>query len=365
MKILHIINSLATGGAEKLLLETLPLYNSNGITADLLVLNGANHPFLTKLQSLRCCQVFSLGTSSVYNPLNIFKIIPYLKKYDILHVHLFPAQYWVVIAKLITFSKTKLIFTEHSTSNRRIRGNIVMKYIDKLIYRQYARIICITDKVRKVMQEHTNIESPKFRVIQNGVDTNAIQIAKPLHKSNLFDNGSIEDKILIQVSSFQEPKDQKTLIKAMSLLPTFCKLVLVGVGPVKIECETLAADLGLQNRVLFLGARMDVPELLKSADIVVLSSKYEGLSLSSIEGMASGNPFVASAVPGLTEVVKGAGVLFPQGDEARLAKEISNLLNDPDYYNTVASACQQRAAEYDIHKMVDQHLTLYKDVAKN
>ena len=364
MKILHIINSLATGGAEKLLLETLPLYNSKGIAADLLVLNGTSHPFLTKLQSLKCCTIFSLGTSSVYNPLHIFKIIPYLKKYDIVHVHLFPAQYWVVLAKLISFSNIKLIFTEHNTSNRRLE-NPVFRFIDRYIYRFYTAIIGITPEIKTLLLKHTGLPATTFSVIENGVNLSIIKNGTALQKSEINAALKEADKIIIQVAAFREQKDQKTLIKAMLLLPEFCKLILVGVGPLKVECETLVAELGLQNRVLFLGARMDVPELLKMADIVVLSSKYEGLSLSSIEGMASGNPFVASDVPGLTEIVKGAGILFAQGDETLLAKEISALINDPEYYKKVVSACQQRAADYDINKMVAQHLKLYQDVAKN
>jgi glycosyltransferase involved in cell wall biosynthesis len=150
----------------------------------------------------------------------------------------------------------------------------------------------------------------------------------------------------------------------MVLLPKTVKLLLVGDGVLKKECEDLVATLKLQERVLFLGLRMDVPQLLKTVDIVVLSSKYEGLSLSSIEGMASGKPFVASDVPGLAEVVKGAGILFPPGNAEQLATAITELLENQEFYQSVADACQARATEYDIHKMVDKHITLYKSLAK-
>lgn len=362
MQILHIINSLATGGAEKLIIETLPLYAKQGLKVDLLLLNGTAHPFLEELASKKCCKIFNLGTSSVYNPVNIFKIIPYLKKYDLVHVHLFPAQYWVVLAKLLSFSKTKLIFTEHSTSNRRIRGSFLVRTIDRFIYNRYSQIICITGKVLQVLKNYTSADHKKLKVIENGVNIMRVAQAIPYQRTAFFDNIIEEDVIGIQVSSFQEPKDQKTLIKTVALLPPFFKLILVGVGELKTECETLVKELGLQNRVVFLGSRMDVPALLKTADMVVLSSKYEGLSLSSIEGMASGKPFLASEVPGLTEVVRGAGILFPQGNADHLAKEIIHLCTDPDHYRTVAEACQQRAADYDISKMVDKHITLYRSL---
>jgi glycosyltransferase involved in cell wall biosynthesis len=114
--------------------------------------------------------------------------------------------------------------------------------------------------------------------------------------------------------------------------------------------------------VFFLGIRTDVPQLLKGSDIVVLSSKYEGLSLSSIEGMASGKPFIAADVPGLKEIVVGAGLLFPQGDEKALVKKITELLNDEKLYNKVSVSCLERAALYDINNMVEKHITLYRSI---
>jgi glycosyltransferase involved in cell wall biosynthesis len=78
--------------------------------------------------------------------------------------------------------------------------------------------------------------------------------------------------------------------------------------------------------------------------------------------MAAGKPFVASDVPGLREVVKGAGILFPMSNVKQLAKEISKLLDSPKHYQFVANACQKRAAKYDIHKMVDQHINIYKSM---
>lgn len=364
MKILQVINSLATGGAEKLLLETLPLYKERNIQMDLLVLNGIDTPFIKELKSLQCCTIYSLGTQSVYNPLNIFKIIPYLKQYDLIHVHLFPAQYWVVLAKIISFSKAKLIFTEHNTSNRRLE-NKAFRFLDRLIYRGYDKVVCITKEIKKILKEHTELSDAIFIVIENGVNLNGISEADPLLKNEINPSISQSDKLIIQVSGFREQKDQATLIKALQYLPDNIKLLLVGDGVLRKECEGLTDKLDLQKRVLFLGLRMDVPQLLKTAEVVVLSSNYEGLSLSSIEGMASGKPFVASDVPGLKEIVEGAGVLFPLGNAKQLADEILLLIENPDHYHSVAEACQQRASDYDIHKMVGQHIKLYNSLDIN
>jgi glycosyltransferase involved in cell wall biosynthesis len=346
LKILQVINSLATGGAEKLILETVPLYSNKDIEMDVLLLDGSRYPFYEKLESLNCCSIYSLGFKSVYNPLAIIKIMPYLKKYDIIHVHLFPVQYFVVLAKWLSFSKTKLIFTEHSTSNRRLK-NFFFKSIDQFIYRGYAKIICITLEIQSIILKHSKLTNNRTEVILNGVPIYQYNQAIPYNKTQLKLETS--DKLLIQVSSFQEPKDQKTLIKSVSLLPDTIKLILV-------------KKLQLENRVFFLGVRTDVPRLLKTADLIVLSSKYEGLSLSSIEGMASGKPFIASNVPGLSEVVAGAGVLFAQGDEKELAQKITDLLKDEKQYESVAKSCLERANQYDIKKMIDKHILMYEAI---
>ena len=87
---------------------------------------------------------------------------------------------------------------------------------------------------------------------------------------------------------------------------------LIGDGVRRRECETIADNLGVNDRVKFWGVRTDVPRLLKTSDIVVMSTHYEGMSLSNIEGMASGKPFVASNVKGIREITEGAGILFEE-----------------------------------------------------
>lgn len=359
MKVLHLINSLATGGAEKLIVETLPLLREKGIEADVLLLNGTEYPLYKELREKHCCKIYSLGTTSVYNPLLILKIIPYLKQYDLIHVHLFPAQYFAIVAKKLSFSQLPFVFTEHNTSNRRIE-NKWFALPEKLIYSGYQKVICITEEVKKVLQQHVQLPDRQLEVIENGINLETIHRASILVPSAIDSRLSDDDQILLQVAGFRAQKDQPTLIRALQHLPDRVKLFLAGDGVLRKDCEQLVKDLQLQNRVFFLGLRSDIPSLLKSCDVIVLSSKYEGLSLSSIEGMASGKPFVASDVPGLSEVVGGAGVLFPQGDDQKLAHEIGELLNNSSYYDAVVERCKRCAEKYDIHFMVNRLVELYK-----
>lgn len=359
MKILQVINNLATGGAEKLLLESCTVYHQKGIEVHVLLLNGVSHPFLEQLRKNKTCTIHTLGNGSVYNPILILKVIPFLKKFDCVHVHLFPSLYWVALAHLVSFSKTKLVYTEHSTSNKR-RGNRILKLLDRFLYARYSKIVAITPQVLENLKRHLKFNSNnQFRVIQNGLNLSQIKAAQPYPKSTFFDD--TDAKIIIQVARFFEPKDHATLIKSLVFLPENYKLLLVGDGILKPNSESLVNELNLQQRVLFLGVRTDVLSLLKTANVIVLSSKYEGLSLSCIEGMASGKPFVASNVPGLREMVENVGIVFPLGDDKQLAEEIHRLLSDENHYAATVKKCQEKANEFDINVMIDSYIDVYRN----
>lgn len=92
-----------------------------------------------------------------------------------------------------------------------------------------------------------------------------------------------------------------------------------------------------------------------------MASDYEGLSLSSIEGMAAGKPFVASDVNGLREVVGGAGLLFENKNAVALAEAINKLYIDSTLYEDVRAKCEQRAREYDVNRMVEGYMKVYQD----
>ncbi len=352
-----------TAGAEKLLLETIPIYNMKGVKMDLLLLNGRKSPFLKELEEQDICNIYSLGNGSLYNPKLIFSIIPFFKKYNVIHVHLFPAFYWVGLAKLISFSSVKLIYTEHNTTNRR-RSNHFLKVIDSFIYPIYDKIICISKDVEIKLKEHVGIPDIKFELIHNGLNVSKIFLETPYLKSDLGFNITEKDIVLIQVSRFQTQKDQSTLIKSLNYLPENAHLLLVGDGILRRQNELLSEQLSLSNRIHFLGVRMDVYKLLKTADIVVLSSHFEGLSLSSIEGLASGKPFIASDVSGLSEIVSGAGILFPNQDINALGVAINQLINDKNYYDSIVTQCLIRAKEFDINIMVEKHIDVYNSLKK-
>lgn len=161
------------------------------------------------------------------------------------------------------------------------------------------------------------------------------------------------------VAGFRYQKDQETIIRSFNYLSEEYELWLIGDGERRSMIEQCIKDNKLEDRVLLLGIRSDIPSILKSVDVVVQSSHWEGFGLAAVEGMAAGKPVIASDVEGLAQVVEGAGLLFPLGDDKQLADIIKQLIEDQTYYQQIASKCIERAQMFDIQKMVNAYNEVY------
>ena len=119
---------------------------------------------------------------------------------------------------------------------------------------------------------------------------------------------------------------------------------------------------GLSDRILFTGNQSDVNTWIAKANVGIQSSNWEGFGLTAVELMAAGKPVVATDVEGLRQVVEGAGLLFPVGDEECLAAMVTRLLEDESYYKQIAERCSERAKMYDIHVTVEKYLGIYNEI---
>ena len=356
MKVLHVITSLSVGGAEKLMVDIIPRMKSKGIDVDLLLFDGSDTPFKARLvESGVTVHELDRGRS-VYHPLVLLKLFKYVSKYDIIHTHNTAAQLFVAIASI--FSSAKLCTTEHSTSNRR-RGWNWYKIIDRWMYSKYQTIICISEKTAENLHNHlVKLTTPTI-TIHNGIDINKYASAK---ESEEIDSNNAK---IVMVAAFREEKDQPTVIRSLLFLPEKFHVYFVGDGVLKQQCQKLSDELNLSDRVHFMGIRTDVESILKAADYVVMSSHWEGFGLAAVEGMAAGKPVIASDVPGLAEIVRDAGILFPTGDYKTLAVELQKMDHSLELYNEVAVKCKCRATEFDISKMVESYIRVYNKILVN
>lgn len=358
MRILHVINNLGAGGAEKLVCDVASLMKTNGHHVEVLLLQKHGSIYIDDLLS-KDIQVNILSRKQLYDLRHIYRIHKFIKqrKFDIVHAHIFPTLYFVSLASL--FTSSKYIFTEHSTTNKRMK-NKLFQLLDNIIYRQYHSIICITDSVREKIKEHLNWLQPRCIVISNGIDLNKYKCINTLNKNSLYSGYQDDHKIICMVGRFSYEKDHITLIKTMSYLPQNVHLLLVGDGPLKNDIINLINQLGLDNRIHLLGIRRDVPDILRLCDAGVLSSNWEGFGLAAVEVMAAGRPVIASNVDGLASVVRGAGLLFEKGNCLELSQYLEKLFSDNEYYCNISRMCLLRAKEYSIDKMISRYILEYQ-----
>lgn len=348
MRLLHVISSLKLGGAQRLLSDILPIQKQMGLDVALLVLKSEDNVFSKKIIAAGV-PIISLDASSFRNPFLAHRIRSIIKNYDVVHAHLVHSLYLCAVAS-IGLDK-KLVYTEHSTSNNR-RGKPLVRPIEKFVYRRYSKLISISQQTQDALQDWLQSKDGRFVVINNGVDTKTFA---SIHKD-------VIPKSLIMVSRFASAKDQETVIRSMKMIDNEAVLRLVGDGVNLEHCKQVVKEIGVEDRVQFLGARADVADLVAESYIGIQSSNWEGFGLTAVEIMACGKPVIATNVDGLKQVVEGAGELFPVGDDMALADIVNIILRDKDIYEAMAKASKERSAKYDICRTAKKYVDIYKEV---
>ena len=360
MTVLHVINSLVRGGgAEKFLIELSIALKEKNVNVEILSILAppeGNRDYLNILEK-KGIPVHILTTGKLRSWKNINRLRNFIKthNYSIVHGHLFPTLYF---CSCITKKNIKLIYTEHSTDNKR-RHYLFFRFLDRFVYQRYHRIVCISNKVQVLLSNH--VKSIQSLIIPNGINTSLILNAEPipLNELGIYDTNI---KFVTMCARFVKGKDYMTLFRSLKWMPENIHILCIGTGPLEDRYRQYCNENQLSSRVHFLGLRKDVPQILKRSDVIVLSSEHEGFSLSMLEAMASGTPFIASAVPGLIDLIEGYAVLFPFGDEQALATSILRLLNDRIYRKEMIEKNSCFAKQFDILTTAEQYKILYTDL---
>jgi L-malate glycosyltransferase len=206
------------------------------------------------------------------------------------------------------------------------------------------------------------IRETRIIVIRNGLPPANFAPAAPAlpRRSSLLRVGMI-------ARMNTESKNHRVFLRAASRLQsTFPELefILAGDGPLRPEFERVASDLGIRDRIRFLGDRRDISAILASIDVSVLPSASESLSNSIIESMAAGVPVVATRVGGNPELItEGRGILVPPGDEQCLSAAIERLLQDAPMRTALGRNAKRFAkSNFTISKMTQHYEALYTDL---
>jgi glycosyltransferase involved in cell wall biosynthesis len=216
----------------------------------------------------------------------------------------------------------------------------------QLLSRFVGRYVAVSSDIATRLSEELGWPAAKIDVVHNGVDIDDFALPPgPDVRSELA--GSREGPVFLTVARLDQQKGHDVLLRAATRVADG-RFVLAGEGPERPLLEALAAELRLGDRVLFLGRRSDVPDLLAAADAFVLPSRFEGSPLAVLEAMAAGKPVVCSAIGGTDElVVHGeTGLLVPVGDADALSAALRELAADSSLRARLGAAGRERAKQH-------------------
>ncbi|WP_310489039.1 glycosyltransferase family 4 protein [Chamaesiphon sp. VAR_69_metabat_338] len=278
---------------------------------------------------------------------------------DLVHCHSSKAG---VVARIAAWRcRVPVIFTAHGWGfdprSPLIQRNIALG-VEKILAPISTKVICVSESDRQLAIA-LKVTSPELAVtIHNGIENKPIATAAPER----------QPPKLIMVARFNRAqKDQQTLMQAIAKLKEPVELLLVGTGPDWEASKTIAKDLGITDRVSFLGDRLDVPELLANSQIFVLSTHYEGAPISILEAMRCGLPIIATNVNGIPEQVADGetGLLVPHQDVDALTAAIANLIKNPDLRQQMGVAGKHKfAKEFTVEQMAEKTELLYRSCLK-
>lgn len=254
----------------------------------------------------------------------------------------------------------RVIFTAHGwafTDGVPEKRRRLYVLAEKLAARFADRIITVSNYDRDLAIEHGVAPAAKLISVHNGMpDVASVYFAQP----------DKEPPRLIMVARFEEQKDHKTLLEALSELKDLpWQLELVGDGPLRSEMDRLGEKFGIKHRIDFVGAVDDVVQRLAKAQIFVLTSRWEGFPRSILEAMRAGLPVVASDVGGVAEAVDDgvSGFVVPRGDVEALKQRLQRLLLDPELRKSMGTNGRQRfEREFTFERMFEKTVAVYREV---
>jgi glycosyltransferase involved in cell wall biosynthesis len=369
VKILMVITTLDTGGAEKHLLDLCRGLIEKGMEIELAYLKGEGS-LAPDFEGIGV----RTGKIALESPGDIIRAVRTLARrireggYAVVHSHLLKADLVSALAAALSAPRA-LIASKHN--DERALLNPLFSFVHGLISERTDAVIVLSDHVGRFIARHGRVGRRKIIPIYYGLDSEAFRARARDNDRVRKDLGlEVGVPVMTMVARFAPQKDHAGLIEAARLLKDEgrpFRLLLVGDDPFgnhRRKAEELCEALHMGDRVTFTGIRRDVPAILSLTDLFVMPSFWEGLGLVFLEAMAFSLPVVASRVSGVPEIVSHGktGLLVPPGDPEALKSALAELLDDPTLAARLGHAGRQRLeSNFTIDRMVVATAGVYED----
>lgn len=310
-------------------------------------------------------QFFEYGNNILQRLMLQIQLYNFLKRnnVDIVQVHgSYPFTRIIIPAKIL---RKKIIYTEHAKHS--LKQTHRLRLITKFAARFASCVICVSKDLKSYLVKEVNISPKKIQVIHNSIDlkkfdkrTKMLRVVGLAIKSDYIYVGV--------VGRLTEAKDHSGLFEAWKIniaVNERMLLVLVGDGELKPLLQEKCKELNIEDKVIFLGQRNDIPEIISCMDLLVLPSKREGFPISILEYMAMGKPVIATRVGGVPEIIQHGvnGFLIPPDNPKALAEAIQKFLNNRKFFEQMAiNGRKTIVKKFNTNNILTKYEALYEEV---
>jgi glycosyltransferase involved in cell wall biosynthesis len=362
VNLLHLITELEPAGAENLLVDIARKLDKDEFNLKVAYVYGMG----TLAEEIRDAgaRVFDLSRKGKVDPLLLARLVALLRRERILHTHLAHAS--IVGRVAAKLAGVRLITTTRHYAYWNKKRSLA-HWMERRTAILNSNLIAISENVKKYMIVEEKCRSDKIVVLHNAVDLGVFNSTDRAGSS-----GMTNDFVIGSIGRLHPSKGYETLLRSMPCVKQSfpgARLTIVGTGREKDNLERLSAQLGVSSEVDFIGAKKpsEIPRLLKTLDLFVLASNWEGFGLAAVEAMASGLPVVATDVGGLPEIVEDrrTGFLVPPGEPRMLAEKVVHLLQNPDLRRQMGTQGRIRArALFSLEDMIKKLEAMYRDLLR-
>ena len=363
MRVLHLIQFLRGYGAERQVCDLLPYLQSDDMTVAVLSMYGCR--LTPEERDALPYEVIDVGRKSRADYSFLPRMIREIRRFkpDIVHTHTHSGKYWGRVAAWLAGVKT-VVYTEHNPCDP--RRSRVEHLADPLLHARTSRIVTFMNDQRRVLAQKDRVKLEKIVVIANGLACQGIRQTSSRDEARRRLSVRDTEYAVLLIGRLEYQKNQQLALRALASMEETdrrkIRLFLAGAGTQEVMLRGLARALDVEENVRFLGYRSDLASLLPGADLLLMTSLFEGMPLTLIEAMNAGIPILSTPWTGASEMLGNGRFGFIASDWTPqvIGAEIVRALKNPGARSAVVGHALMHAAEtYDIRRMAEAHRNLY------
>jgi len=362
VRVMHIIWSLDLGGAEQVVVNLTRHLNRERFQPIVCCLNEKGR--YASLVENEGIPIFEMNKKPKLDLFLIPRLVKLIKRMeiDLIHTHLFSANLWGRIAAKL--AGVPVISTEHGMDTWR---NSIDLALDQWLTSFNAKIVCVSEGVKKFYSTRNYSLNGKVKIIHNGIEIDKFAPASDRIEIRRQLGLGPDTHVVGIVGRLVPEKAHNDFIDAIKLLSDQDQQIrglIIGEGKLLNQLKAKVIKMRLEDKIYFLGNRKELPILYQAMDVFVMSSLREGFPLTILEAMAAKVPIVATNVGGVGECIEHEkdGILVEPKNPKKLAEAIQRILTDQNLKEKLIHHANEKVrSRFSVQKMTKDHELLYEE----